>query len=351
MTSDFEFHFFEENDIGSLRRYYKSSTGLPFDHKRWDWQYTKNYAGRGDPFAYICTDSKSGEFVGCIHSTPTIIQYNGHNYYCTIGSDAYVRPEYRGRGVYNLIANFLLSYPEQLGSIRFSFYNRITKNTKSSAPIIMDTSVSLKILNEDKVSKSFFGDSLRGAIAPYLYKAIPTREKSDTDIVLRDGRLCEYADFYIKWSKDSDIIHTPRTKDYLEWRLINNPHGEAEFFSVWHNEILVGYFAVIIDDHFESYDLRTLVISDYLIQDNNPRLFGGAVSEIIEKHHDIDLVVSRPFASPEYQKRLMGMGFLDSMYFPLNKVIKPGSLGHRIYDERCRDFGEKKWYLTHADCF
>ncbi len=108
---------------------------------------------------------------------------------------------------------------------------------------------------------------------------------------------------------------------------------------------------MVLDEEFESYNLKTATISDYLITDNNPDIFTNAVTKITEKHRDVDLIITRPFSTPQYQKRLMEQGFLDSMHFPLNQEIKPGAIGLRLYDERCLTFREKPWYVTQADCF
>ena len=63
MSSDFHLRFYQDEDLESLRQYFKTSTGKPFDEALWTWQYPDNYAGKSDPVAFICTDSKTGEFV------------------------------------------------------------------------------------------------------------------------------------------------------------------------------------------------------------------------------------------------------------------------------------------------
>ncbi len=350
MGETFKVRLFQNEDLESLKKYYKSSTGAPFDEKLWQWTYLENNARHDYPLAFICTDEK-GSFIGCIHSTPTIKRYKGKDYYCTIGSNAFVREEYRGKGAYNMMAEYLLSKEELLGSMRFSFYNEITKNMRVNAPLLMETSISIKINNPEKVSRNFFKNRLKAESASFLYKAFKRRENKKESIQVSIASPQDYSEYYRQWANDNNFIHTPRTMNYIEWRFIRYPRGKPTFYSLHDDKKLVGYIVTFREKTFQSLPLDTLVISDYLVEENNPDLFGEAVSRIIKLNKDSDIVYSRPFSTPDFQKKLREQGFLDSMFFPLSQLVKPGAMGLRIYDPRCKDFMNKPWYLTESDCF
>ena len=76
-------------------KHYVGSTGRRMTHERFEWQYKRNPASRGDPPGFVCIDGSSRELVGCIMSTPWVYRRGDETYYCTIGSDAFVRSEYR----------------------------------------------------------------------------------------------------------------------------------------------------------------------------------------------------------------------------------------------------------------
>jgi hypothetical protein len=350
MSERFKVRLFQDSDLESLKKYYKSSTGAPFNEELWRWTYMENNARRDHPLAFICTDEE-GTFIGCIHSTPTIKRYKGKDYYCTIGSDGFVRQEYRGKGAYNMMAAYLMSKEELLGSMRFSFYNEITKNMSVSAPLLMDTSISIKINNPEKVSRCFFNNRLKAESASLLYKAFKRRKNKEEGIQVSIATPQDYYEYYKQWSNNYHFIHTPRTMDYIEWRFMNYPRGKPTFYSLHDDKNLKGYLITIREKNFQSLPLDTLIISDYLIEENNPDLFGEAVSSIIRLNKDSDIVYSRPFSTPDFQKKLIETGFLDSMFFPLNRLVKPGAMGLRIFDSRCKDFMKKQWYLTESDCF
>lgn len=110
----------------------------------------------------------------------------------------------------------------------------------------------------------------------------------------------------------------------------------SRFYFVTDGDKDIGYFAATVDDGYWSNPLKTLAVSDYLIKGNDPDVFAGAVSAVLEENSDVDLIVARAFTTPELESRLRQMGFLDNKHFPLNQVMKPGGRGIRVYDERLR---------------
>ena len=341
---------FEEDDLENLIKCYVGSMGRKMTRERFEWQYKRNPASKGDPSGFVCIEGSSEEFVGCIMSTPWTYRRGNETYHCTIGSDAFVRPEYRKKGAYNLMAQYVLGDGvKHLGSMRILFYNQATRGASTSADTERETSVSLLFLNPAKAATSVWGEGFKPLAVHILLR--PRIKKAKTGVQLQSGTLQEYSAFYEEWADGREEVHTPRTREYLQWRFSEGPNKKASFHSIWRGEELLGYLTLLHEETFESYHLNTLIISDYIVKDNHPNVFRDAVSVIINNNVEADLIVARAFTTPDYQRSLMGLGFLDSMHFPLNTVVKPGGLGFRIYDKRCHGFNKLPWYLCHSDCF
>jgi GNAT superfamily N-acetyltransferase len=352
MTGNLTCRLFEGEDLESIERHYVSPIGRRLDRALWEWQYKKNPASRGDTPGFVCVDSVTEEFVGCIFSTPWLYRVGADVYHCTIGSDAFVRPEYRGRGVYNAMAEYMLREGvKHLGSVRVLFYNHATKDARTSASLLMETSVSVKIRNVDKVVETMLGGDPKGVIASTLLKLQRKKKPRARQVEVQEGSLEGFHCYYDEWAGEQTAIHTPRTREYLRWRFQDRPRTASRFYSVTDGEKNIGYFVATVDDGIWSNPLKTLAVSDYFIKGNDPDVFAGAVSAILEEDGDVDLIVARAFTTPELESRLRQMGFLDNKHFPLNQFMKPGGLGIRLYDERLRDLIKTPWYLTQADCF
>ena len=350
VSSSLRTRLFEDSDLDSLMNHYAGSTGRRMTRERFEWQYKRNPASRGDPPGFVCEEDPTGEFVGCIMSTPWAYRRGDESYYCTIGSDAFVRPEYRKMGVYNLMAEYVLGEGVRfLGSMRILFYNQYTRNASTSAEDLRETSVSLLFLDPKKAANMVWGEDFKSLAAGALLR--PRKKKAKTGVHLQPCTIQEYSAFYEGWAKESEEVHTPRTREYLQWRFNEAPETNASFHSVWRGEELIGCLTLIHEEAFESYQLNTVIVSDYMVDDSDPQVFKDAVSTVVNDNAEADLIAARAFTTPEYQRSLMGLGFLDSMHFPLNRFVKPGGLGFRLYDERCRDFGKHPWYLCHSDCF
>ena len=352
MTGNLTCRLFEGEDLESLERYYVGSRGKLLDRVLWEWQYRKNIASRGDPPGFVCVDSTTGEFIGCILSTPWLYRYRDDVYYCTVGSDAFIRQEYRGKNLYNHLASYALTEGVPLlGSFRVLFYNDVTRTARTSAPTLIKTSISIRVQNPKKFSECIFGNSMKATLSNHILRHFKRKSKPSGRIKVHEGNLNGFAEAYEEWTERDTYIHTPRTKDYLRWRFKERPSGGYGFYSVWQGDEQVGYMALLHDPKFNQHPLRTLTISDYYIKNNDHGVFRSAVEYVVNMFPESDIVTARTFSTPGYQKSLKDIGFLDSLHFPLNQVLRPGGMGLRVYDERCRSFNEKPWYLTQADCF
>jgi hypothetical protein len=347
--------WFEKSDRDDILRWYVGAAGRTIDIDDWDWQYVKNPAGRGPTPMVVAEEIETREVVGFLLSTPWELRRKDEVFHATIGSDAYVRPEHRNRGVYNKMVEFLLSNAgEALGDIRYSFYNERLRGRSRNSADGFETSVSLFFLNPKKVSNLIFQNQLAKFLAPFVCRSKKpslSRDEEET-LEIRRVDLDPISKLYEKWAETADCLHTHRNLRYLRWRFQENPKGHNEFLLASTDGEEVGYFVLHGDENFGRHPLTNTVISDYVILKNDPNVFQRCVSRILSDQRDCDVLMARTFATHPYQERLRRLGFMDSAFFPLNLWIKPGFMGIRIYDHRLDDAKSRDaWYLTQSDCF
>jgi len=95
-------------------------------------------------------------------------------------------------------------------------------------------------------------------------------------------------------------IHTFREYSIiLRWRFQEDPNGVHRVFLVQGNGKVRGYFIVNIDERFGELPFRTLIISDYIIHENDPGIFGQGVRELLVEFGDVDIVLARASRRPD----------------------------------------------------
>jgi L-amino acid N-acyltransferase YncA len=352
---EYNIRLMEREDVEDILRIYSGTAGITHDRASFDWQYIRNPARRGTEPMIVAEAVDSKENVGFILSTPWKLRWGEETYHATIGSDAFVNPNCRKRGLYNRMAEFLLSQEaEALGDVRIVFYNVNIKNASTSPTDGFETSVSLHLSNPKRVAETLY-DSKAGRAMSSLYGALrraKTAGKPTANVELRRADIRSVHEIYEKWRQQSGLIHTDRTMEYLRWRFLEDPSREHHLHTVIHDGEEAGYAVSSMSESFGKYPLRTVIISDYIIMDDDPDDFEASIRQLLENYDDVDVVMARAFATPHYQERLTRIGFLESTRFPLNQWIKPGFFALRIYNQAFRNATDKeKWYLTQSDCF
>ena len=345
----------EKEDIDDILRIYRGTAGITHDRASFEWQYISNPARKGTEPQIVAEEIDSGEIVGFILSTPWKLRWGAKAYHATIGSDAFVDSNHRKRGLYNRMAEFMLSRDTRtLGEVRIIFYNVNIKNASTSSADGFETSVSLHLSNPKRVAEAVYDGKASRAMSS-LYSALRNANKARRtreNVELRQADIGSIQDVYEKWRQHNELIHTDRSIEYLHWRFLEDPTKRHDLHTVIHNGEEAGYVVSSVSEAFGEYALRTAIISYYIIMGNDPDVFESATRQIVESYDDVDVVMARAFATPRYQERLRRIGFLESLRFPLSHWIRPGFFALRIYNEDFRHAaGRDKWYLTQSDCF
>jgi len=345
----------EKEDIDDILRIYRGTAGITHDRASFEWQYISNPARKGTEPQIVAEEIDSGEIVGFILSTPWKLRWGAKAYHATIGSDAFVDSNHRKRGLYNRMAEFMLSRDTSaLGEVRIIFYNVNIKNASTSSADGFETSISLYLSNPKRVAEAVY-DIKAGRAMSSLYSALRnanSARRTRENVELRQTDIGSIQDVYEKWRQHNELIHTDRSIEYLHWRFLEDPTKRHDLHTVIHNGEEAGYVVSSVSEAFGEYALRTAIISDYIIKGDDPDVFEAATRQIVESYDDVDVVMARAFATPRYQERLRRIGFLESLRFPLSHWIRPGFFALRIFNEDFRNAAVRdEWYLTQSDCF
>jgi len=345
----------EKEDIDDILRIYRGTAGITHDRASFEWQYISNPARKGTEPQIVAEEIDSGEIVGFILSTPWKLRWGAKAYHATIGSDAFVDSNHRKRGLYNRMAEFMLSRDTSaLGEVRIIFYNVNIKNASTSSADGFETSISLYLSNPKRVAEAVY-DIKAGRAMSSLYSALRnanSARRTRENVELRQTDIGSIQDVYEKWRQHNELIHTDRSIEYLHWRFLEDPTKRHDLHTVIHNGEEAGYVVSSVSEAFGEYALRTAIISDYIIKGDDPDVFEAATRQIVESYDDVDVVMARAFATPSYQERLRRIGFLESLRFPLSHWIRPGFFALRIFNEDFRNAAVRdEWYLTQSDCF
>ena len=303
----------EKEDIDDILRIYRGTAGITHDRASFEWQYISNPARKGTEPQIVAEEIDSGEIVGFILSTPWKLRWGAKAYHATIGSDAFVDSNHRKRGLYNRMAEFMLSRDTSaLGEVRIIFYNVNIKNASTSSADGFETSISLYLSNPKRVAEAVY-DIKAGRAMSSLYSALRnanSARRTRENVELRQTDIGSIQDVYEKWRQHNELIHTDRSIEYLHWRFLEDPTKRHDLHTVIHNGEEAGYVVSSVSEAFGEYALRTAIISDYIIKGDDPDVFEAATRQIVESYDDVDVVMARAFATLSYQERLMRSGFL-----------------------------------------
>jgi len=189
-------------------------------------------------------------------------------------------------------------------------------------------------------SKSIaFGLSL--AVAPWI-KALrfllTPRTRADGISIQNSNTFPDTVDeLWTRASKNYDVI-LERSKDYLNWRFVNNP-DDYQIFLIHEHERLVGYFVLKIG--FWS-DLKVGYIADIFADENDSRVLSIAARFIVNfyKEQRVDLISTWLVDCPKMNifKR---SGFFKFKQVPI--ICYKNNLGLEVIKS------DLKWYFTLSD--
>lgn len=288
------------------------------DENYWNWQFNQYPFGK----SIICLAEDNEKIIGQTTLIQTKINYNGDNLDAGYSIDSMVDKEYRRKGIFTDLANRSYNIAREQGlKFRYGFpiYGALIGLTdKLGASIVDDIPVFIRVYKLDKYLSSKFGNKLLAkiislpslAFTKFMYKEKKIRPKEN--YIIKEIENFD-KDFDHLWDrlKDSFGLMTPRTSDYLNWRIAKHPTLKYKTFAAYLEGELLGYMVVRVESNKVSSKLTLKVghIMDMLALNDN--VLGSIYSKVKEymKEEEIDFILSWAGESMKYRGLLVDLGF------------------------------------------
>jgi len=291
------------------------------DEEYWEWQYKDFPSGE----AIICLAEEENKIIGQTTLLPSTINYEGKELLGGYSIDSMVSDEYRRQGIYTNLAK--QSYEkgiEKKITFRYGFPilgALIGLTDRLGATIVDDIPIFIRVYSLDNFLKGKFKNKFLAklisipsiVVTKFLYKELRVRPKAKYEI----KQIDEFNDdFNLLWEKlkGSLPLMTPRTKDFLNWRIKSHPTFKYTTFVSYLDGELVGYMIIKIQTSKEKNDseLRVGYIVDMLgINDNVLSSIYLKVKEYF-KQNNVDFSLAWVGDSNIYRQMLINLGFYKS---------------------------------------
>ena len=364
--NNYRMRWFEEKDTNAFLDMFQLVFEERTSEDYFNWKYIDNPLVEDKPLIIVAEEVKTGISVGFRPCIPTRLRAGEDIFEALLTTALMVHPDHRRRGINTMMHEFLFS---SFNKSSYKFYYNFSRSIahigqlKMGARDICPVTDLVLILNPNNLVESMFDNDFYRFVLPRLYSIYNLKNKfrfsrsPKLDISLTLGKIEDLEKIYEKWSQQTDKIHTVRDLKYLKWRFNDMPMAQPKYFIVNLDGEPKGYF--IITKLFDKTD--SVVILDYLIQDNNPILFKEAILKIIEEYKDKDTVFTWAFTSPEFRSALKEIGFLESTRFPFNRWVRKRFFLTRptnieIDDIKLWEINGKSitnldsWYITPSNC-
>lgn len=233
------------------------------DH--WKWKYLDNPYGK----ISIAVALDSEKIIGCVHTGYRKINVDGQIILGGQAMDGVIHPDYRGKGVYNLVHKLMNNKRQKDGVI---IGTGITRN-----PIIIERALrrgTLRfphaVLSMYRIQDVDLHLKMRAPEVSWIkktgYKGLQffqtlysTRIRDDDFDVLVGGYFDDRVDVFWDDLKDKYSFIVERNLDYLTWRYSDLRGGKYDTIQVFQDGVLVGYSVLRVNEYQEDYPLGYIV--------------------------------------------------------------------------------------------
>lgn len=316
-----EYREYKDGDEGELISLFNEVFKSDRDEEYWRWQYKDFPSGK----PIICLAEEENKIIGQTTLFPNVINFKGEELLGGYSIDSMVKNEHRRQGIYLNLANQSYEKGFKKG-IRFRYGFPILGallglTDRLGATIVDDIPIFIRVYRLDNFLTSKLKNKTLAKVislpsmifTKFLYKELKVRPKANYEI----RRIEDFNDdFNNLWErvKDSLPLMTPRTKNFLNWRIKDHPTYDYTTFASYLDGELVGYMVVKIQNNKvkDGYSLRVGYIVDMLgINDNVISCIYLQAKEYF-KQNNVDFALSWAGDSNIYRQMLINLGFYKS---------------------------------------
>lgn len=332
MTADLDYtvRWFTNDDLDYYIHHLNNSLYNEYDEERFKWKFL------GNPFKLdmipiaMVEETKTGKLVGFNSFLPFELNTGSAHFPIVQGCDGYIERTHRRKGLFQRTIHFMTDYfsegpPELL--LGFNFVESLGAARKAGS------------ISTASINRWFFKP---GQVETRLAPAI--------DLDIEQSSVKEIHEVYQENSREQ-ILHIHRTLDYLEWRFVESPLRDYEMYEYRVGDTS-GY--IIISTVKDEEGRKELSIDDYFPPFPDANVFFMALSEILRRHQDVEMVELYTMNNDVVDREVPKMGLEKDLEPRYTLIMKPINLelvdGKIIRDGAIvSDIGA--WHLTKSDIY
>jgi len=310
------------------------------------WKILDNPFGEGE--MWIVKDKY--QVIGTVSLTPKHLYINGMLKNGAELGDGFTHPDYQKKGIFSSLLN-IINYGSRVDGIEFIY------GTPNEQALPVEIKVGYRVIpsahiynlvrpiNIESVIKSRF------PFLPRIFIPLLSMILRFMIILHSPKSLSEKVDIFLvsEFPKDIETLSQrasikynwilERSKQYLDWRYIENPDSYEIFVAKVDNKTL-GY---VVTKPGLWRELKVLYIADYLMLPGRESAFDEVLSSIIKRARiqEMDMISCWSVETSEYTQLLKNRGFLRFRDVPV--ICYANELGKQVLHT------DYKWHFTMAD--
>lgn len=359
MTEGLVFRRFQKDDlprISEFRKSFYSDTSLIRRHEPeyYEWKFCENPLQQGD--MWLAEDGNI--LVGTKGIVPKRMKILGKIVTGAEMGDSFTHPGYQRRGIFTILSktvreralnkgiDFIYNTPDE----KTSLPGYIKKLNHAPVPIrlrLLVKPLRSKQLFKRKIPFSPLASTLSPILSPIMDIAsrvtfkVATSGTAKSNIFVRQEQSFP-GDIDTLWERVSDNydVMLVRTKDYLQWRYIENPYPYSVQIARDESGSILGYMVTKNDSYG---NVKWGFIVDFLSLENGPAIFKKLLATSLEEFYrrKTDVVLTRAVKGSFYDKLLVRFGFFPYARVPL--LCYKNELGNQLLS------GTYRWHFTWGD--
>lgn len=356
---------YKDGDALKINNLYKLITGIDRNWQKFRWEWINTWNGQGDIFLLLedeVKNSKKERLVAQYSLIPTPI--SNYGLFCLAGKteNCMCHPEYRKKKVY------------------FSHEKKSFESAKEKYDLFFTTAggvsnwavagirKKLGYVPFDSWSINYF--CLKpGALAKQLLSQLKANNSNRFLVNLASLCICAYCKFWLSgkkkrleyrildeknvdldqldnfWIQNKEYygVTIDRSRKYLDWRIVQNPHFDYKFILSSKSSSINGYLI------FHSDRENLLHIDDVIVEKRNPVILKSLIKDTITYaiQNNMQGIICRALKGNFFlRKHLYKQGFVDLRWYAYYQDVIKNKKQFLVYTDKEITMDPKQWYIT-----
>ncbi|WP_153304404.1 hypothetical protein [Desulfosudis oleivorans] len=349
---------YKSGDEVEINKLYKIMTGINRTKEKWEWEWLKTWDGKGA--IYLLFDKN--QLIAQYSLIPTPFCIFGKNFIAGKTENCMCHPKFQKQKLY---------FPHEKKSFekakeRFDlFFTTAGGVSKWAAAAVRKK---LGYVSFDSWAVNYFCLN-PSALAKQLLSQIEINNFNRIFVSLISVCICAYCKFWLP-GKNKNLVHSildekkvdldlletfwvqnkkyygvtiDRSRKYLDWRIVQNPHFNYKFILSNISSSINGYLI------FHSDREKLLHIDDVVVEQKNPVILKSLIKDTIAYaiQNNMQGIVCRALKGNSFlRKQLYHQGFVDLRWYAYYQDVIKNKKQFLVYTDKEITMDPKQWYIT-----